>query len=142
MHKMPEFVEECDHFVVLHQAGVARVAAGEVAHQHTFRKLASADAGKDRRAGEPLVLAVAGMHVEINAAQQLALVVRRGVVDIEGVDGLVPHDGVFDGLEGEMEETRRGLEDAGLHLVIREIRTDALRVEVVFCAAVLLTPVG
>ena len=74
MHQVAELVEEGDHLAVLHEAGIAGRAAGEVAHQHAFRKLAAADAGNDGRAGEPLVLALAGMHVEIDAAEQFALV--------------------------------------------------------------------
>ena len=94
MHEVAELVEEGDDVAVLHEAGIAGRAAGEVADEHAFRKLAAANAGNDGPGGEPLVLALARMHVEVDAAEQLALVAGRGVVDVEGVDGGVPDDGV------------------------------------------------
>jgi hypothetical protein len=39
VHQVAELVEEGDDFVVLHQARVAGIAAGEVADQHAFGKL-------------------------------------------------------------------------------------------------------
>ena len=96
MHEVAELMEEDDDFAVLHQAGIAGLSAGEVADQHAFGKLVAADAGNDGPGGEPLVLAFARMHVEVDAAEELALAALGGVVDVEGVDRGVPDDRVVD----------------------------------------------
>ena len=50
-------------------------SAGEVADQRRLGQGAAADAGDHRRGGKPFVLALAGVHVEIETAHQRALVV-------------------------------------------------------------------
>ena len=85
VHQVAELVEESDDVGVLQQAGVAGVAAGEVADQRGLRQRAATDAGDDGRGGEPLVLAFARVHVEIEAADELA-----AVEDLEDRDGGVP----------------------------------------------------
>jgi hypothetical protein len=141
VHEVAELVEEGDDFVVLHEAGVASRATGEVTDQHSLGNLTASDAGNDGRGGEPLVLALARMHVEIDAAKELALRARSGVEDVKGVDGFVPDNRIGDRLEGDMEKARGGFENAVLHLGIGEVGTDALRVKGELGAAVLLAPV-
>ncbi len=138
MHQVAKLVEEDDDLAVLHQSRIAGLAAGEVAHQHSLRKLPATNAGNDGSAGKPFVLAVARVHVEIDAAEQLALVALSGIEDIEGVDGGIPNDGIFYRFEVNMKKPRGGLENSRLHLVVREVGTDRLGIEVVFGAAVLL----
>ncbi len=88
MHQVAELVEEGDHVAVLQQAGVACLAAGEVADQRGLGQGAPADAGDDGRGGEPLVLALAGVHVEVEAAH-----VSAAVEDLEDRNRRVPAGG-------------------------------------------------
>ena len=85
VHQVAELVEEGDHVGVLQQAGIVVIAAGKVADERGLGQVAPADAGDDRRGGEPLVLALARVHVEIEAADQRAV-----FEDIEDRDGRVP----------------------------------------------------
>ena len=110
--------------------------AGEVADERGLGQGAAADAGDDGRGGEPLVLALAGMHVEVEAAYGPA-----PVEDLEDGDGRVPA-GSRRAAELDFEEPGRSLEHAGLDLRIREVGADGLRVEVEGGAAELLVPVG
>ena len=61
------------------------IAAGEVADERGLGQGAAAHAGDDGRGGEPLVLALARVHVEIEAAHELA-----AVEDLEDRDRRVP----------------------------------------------------
>ena len=69
MHEVAELVQEDHDIAVLHQTRVARGAAREVAHQHALGKLAAVNAGGERLGGEPFVLALARMHVEVDAPE-------------------------------------------------------------------------
>jgi hypothetical protein len=71
VHQVAEFVEEGDDVVVLQQARIVFVALREVADQRGLRQRAPANAGDDGRGGEPLVLAIARVHVEIETAHAL-----------------------------------------------------------------------
>ena len=86
MHEMAEFVEERHDLAVLHQSGVPCLSTGEVTHQHSLWKLPAADARNHGRTGEPFVLAIARVHIEIDAAQRLALGAFNGIKDVEGVN--------------------------------------------------------
>src|SRR5579864_5104063 len=108
MHEVAEFVEEDDDLAVLHQAGIARLSAREGADEHPFRKLFACDAWNHGRGGEPLVLAIARMHVEIDSPKEFALVALGGVEDIEGFNRRVPDLGAVDSLERYVEEVRGG----------------------------------
>jgi hypothetical protein len=66
VHQMAELMQEDRYLGVLHQAGVARSAAGKVAHQRALGKLPPGDSRHQRRAREPLILARARVHVEID----------------------------------------------------------------------------
>ena len=136
VHQVAELVEEGDDVGVLQQAGIVGIACGEVADERGFRHGAAADAGDDGRGGEPFVLALARMHVEIEAADGPA-----AVEDLEDGDGRVP-GGRAGRTELDFEEARGGLEDAGLDLRVGEVGADGLGVEVEGGAAELLVPVA
>ena len=73
VHQVAELVEKGDHVGVLQQPGSPGPrSAGEIADERGFRQSAAAYAGDHRRGGEPLVLAFAGVHVEIEPAHSLA----------------------------------------------------------------------
>ena len=136
VHQVAELVKEGDHVGVLQQAGVAVVSAGEVADERGLGQSAAAHAGDDGRGGEPLVLALAGVHVEIEAADRLA-----AVEDIEDRNGGVPA-GRGRAAELDLEQPRGGLQHARLHLRVGKVGTHGVGVEVEGRAAELLVPVG
>ena len=79
VHQVAELVKESDHVLVLQQSrDRLLVARREVADQRCFGQCAATHPGDDWCGGEPLVLALAGMHVEIEAA-----CVPAAVEDIE-----------------------------------------------------------
>jgi hypothetical protein len=65
---------------------------------------------------------------------------RVVVEDVEGFDAGGPDGGVFGACKGDTEEFAGGGEDTGFDLLVGEIGTDGLRVEVVAGAAILLFP--
>ena len=94
------------------------------------------DASDDGRGGEPFVLALAGVHVEVEAAYAPAAIedVEDGNVGVPGGGG--------GGAELYFEEAGGGLKDSGFDLRVGEIGADGLRVEVEGGAAELLIPVA
>ena len=68
VHQMAELVEVGDDVGVLHQRGVARGGLGKVADQRCFGDLAADDSADQGTLGEPLALALAGVHVEVDLA--------------------------------------------------------------------------
>ena len=66
VHEVPELVEERDDLVVLQQAAV------EVADEHALGELRAGDAAHEVELGRVLVLAVARVQVEVDAADALA----------------------------------------------------------------------
>ncbi len=95
------------------------------------------DARNQGRGAEPLVFALAGMHVQIETATQPA-----PVIDVPGAYLGVPDGGVLGSLEADVEEPGRGFENALLYGSIREIGTDRLRIEIEGCPAILLIPIA
>src|SRR5262249_50350000 len=85
VHQMPELVEERHHVAVLKQAWSARIAAWEIADQGSLGHIAPSHAGDDGRCGEPLILALARMHIEMEPADMTAL-----FVDIEHAHRRMP----------------------------------------------------
>src|ERR1035437_8420492 len=85
MHQVAELVKESNDVGVLQQPGIAAVATRKVANESSLRQRAPANSGNDGRGGEPLVLAVARMHVEIEAAHVLV-----GLKYVEHRNRLVP----------------------------------------------------
>ncbi len=73
MHQVAELVEVRDDVGVLQQAGIAFFATREVADERCLGQIAATHAGDDRRGGKPLVFAFARMHVEIEAANEFAV---------------------------------------------------------------------
>src|SRR5208337_2546671 len=122
---MAKFVEEGGDVAVFHQAGIARLAAGEIADERDFGKLLAVFAIENGIGAEPLILAGAGMHVEINAAE-LVLAVEN----VERGDGGIPDDGVLGGLEGDAKELAGDVQDALLDAIVSKIGPRGLRIEV------------
>src|SRR6202030_1147825 len=96
MHEMTELVQEHDHVAVLHEARVAGRAAREVAHQHTLGQLSAVDTEAKRLSGEPLVLALARMHVQVDAPEP-----DLAVEDVVGGDRRMP--GVHTGHRSDVD---------------------------------------
>jgi hypothetical protein len=69
MHEVAELVQEHHHVAVLHEARVPGRAAGEVAYQGAVGELPPVHAEVQGRGGEPLVLALARVHVEVDGAE-------------------------------------------------------------------------
>src|ERR1035441_662638 len=124
VHEVAKFMKIGHHVVVLHEPWVARLAARKVADQCCLRQVASAYARHHGRGGEPLVLAFARVHVEVEAAHQLA-----ALEDLKDSYGRVPR-GLSGWAKFYFEQARGGVEHAGFHLVVGEIRPDRLRIEI------------
>ena len=75
--------------------------------------------------GEPLVLALAGMHVEIEAPGELG-----SVPDLPRAYRWMPHIRILDAPERHLEQLFRGGQHARFHAGIRKIRPNCLRIEV------------
>src|ERR1035441_5984165 len=103
MHQVAELVKESNDVGVLQQPGIAAVATRKVANERSFRQRAPANSGNNRRCGEPLVLAVARMHVEIEAAHVLV-----SIKYLEHRTRLVP------GLCGDRKSTRLNSSHLGI----------------------------
>ncbi len=124
VHEVAELMEERDDVGVLHEAGVVCGGLREVADEGGFRHVAAFDAGDDGRGGEPLVLAFAGVHVEIETTN-----LHSTFNDVKDADGRVPALRIG-AAEFDFEEACGGIEDALLDLRVREVGADGLRVEV------------
>src|SRR5437867_11764435 len=123
---MAELVEVRDDLRVLHERGAGeRRRVREVAAEDAVPALRAADAEPQRRVEEPLVLALARMHVERDAAGGLA--VDR---DIEALHRRMPALLVHDRCERHAEELAVEVEDRLTHAAVLEIGTDLLRIEV------------
>src|ERR1017187_8128307 len=136
MHQVAKLVKESNDVGVLQQPGIAAAATRKVANERSFRQRAPANSGNNRRCGKPLVLAVARMHVEIEAAHVLV-----GIKYVEHRNRLVP------GLCGRgpklhLEQSRRRLQHTSLHLRVWKIRPHGLRIEIKRGAAELLIPIA
>src|SRR6185437_1313957 len=130
VHQVAELVEERHHLAILHQPRIARRAAGEVADQRPLGQLPSTYPRNQRSAREPLVLALARVHVEIDPAELLSLVRTRRVEDVKDIDRWVPGLRVRHFAKLDVKQARRRLQDACLYLVVGEVGPHALRVEV------------
>src|SRR3979490_1835045 len=86
--------------------------------------LLAADAKPQGSVEEPLVLALARMHVERDAARRLT--VDR---DVEALDRRMPALLVHDRCERHAEELAVEIQDRLPHAAVLEIRTDLLRIE-------------
>src|SRR5215831_1065757 len=69
MHEVAELVQEDHDVPVLHESRVARRATREVADQGSLWQLPPVHTEGERLRGEPLVLALARMHVEVDASE-------------------------------------------------------------------------
>ena len=87
VHQVAELVEEGDDVAVLQQAGSSGRSPppGKLQIRAASGRARAAHAGDDGRGGEPLVLALAGMHVEIEASD-----VPASVEDLEDRNSRVP----------------------------------------------------
>ncbi len=80
VHEMAELVEVGDDVGVLQQGGVFVGGLREVADERCFGELLAAHAANKRALGEPLALALARVHVEVDSADgnlQILLRLRR-----------------------------------------------------------------
>ena len=136
VHQVAELVKVSHDIGVLQQARIALVAPGEVADQRGLGQVAPAHAGNDRRGGEPLVLALARMHIEIETADDLAAFehVEDRNRRIPGRRRRTP--------ELDLEQPRRSLQHARLDLRVRKIGPHRLRIEIELRAPKLLVPVA
>ena len=98
MHEVAELVEESFHVAVVHQAGVGGSGHGKVADQDGFGQLLAADAVEHRHHFGVAVLAGARVHVEIEAADGLAV-----IDDDPGFDRGIPCGDVRFLLEADVE---------------------------------------
>src|SRR2546430_10380199 len=103
MHEMAELVQEHHHVAVLHQARVTGRAAREVAHQYTLGQLSAVDTVGERLGGEPLVLACARMHVQVDAAEP-----HLAVEDVVGGDRRMPGAHCGHRFDVDMKQRRGG----------------------------------
>ncbi len=142
VHEVAELMEASDDVGVLQEAGVGGGGLREVANERGFGELMVEDAADEGALAEPLALAFAGVHVEVDAADGLGVGGGGRVVveDGEGFDAGGPDGGVFCAEEDYAEEFAGGGEDAGFDLLVGEVGADGLGVEVVAGAAVLLFP--
>src|SRR4029077_327848 len=110
---------------VLHERGAREGRrVREVAAQDPGPDLLAAHAEPQRAVEEPLVLALARMHVERDAARGLA--VDR---DVEALDRRGPALLVNDRCERHAEELAVEIEDRLAHASVLEVRADLLRIE-------------
>jgi hypothetical protein len=137
VQQVAELVEERVDVVVLAQPGIARLAAGEVADQRRLRDLAALDAGADVELRGMVVLVVARVHVEVEAAGELA-----AIVEFVALDRRIPHRRILHAAELDAEQLGGDVEHALLDLVVRQVRAQLLRVERVVALAHLLGVVG
>src|SRR6202012_793056 len=102
MHQVTELVEIRDNIGVLHQAGIDGIviAARKITYKRSFRNLPSRNARHQRSGAEPLVLALARVHVEIETAH-----VTVAIEDIPRRYRRVPHLGIPSRTELYFEET-------------------------------------
>src|SRR5580704_4149810 len=73
VHQVAELVKERDHVVVLEKARLTRIPSREIADEGGFRQVAAAYSRDHGRSRKPLVFAFAGVHVEIEPADQLTV---------------------------------------------------------------------
>ena len=123
--EVAELVEQGDDLVVLHQA------AGEVAHQHALGQLAAGDALDHVELGGVLELALAGVEVEVDAADPLA-----GQPDVVARHLVVPGAGLLARDRGplEPEQPAGDVEEALADLLEGEVGAHDLAVDVVLLA--------
>src|SRR5215472_11988567 len=121
VHQMAELVKESFRVAVFHQAGVRGSWLREIALQNCFRQLLAADSIKYWSHLRVAVLARTGMHIEIEAAN------GRAVFDhIPGFNLRVPNRGILFPAKADMEKNCGGIQDSLLHLLVGEVRADAL----------------
>src|SRR6266853_3875911 len=137
MHEMTELVQEHHNVTVLHQARVPGRAAREVAHQRTLGELAAVDTEYERLGGEPLVLAFARMHVQVDAAES-----DLTVEDVVGGDRRMPAVHSGHRFDVDVKQRRGGGDHAALDLSVGEVGPYALRVEAELGTPILLLPVA
>ena len=89
VHEVAELVEAGDDVRVLHEAGVAGCGLREVADERGFGELLVEDAADEGALAEPLALAFAGVHVEVDAADGL-VVGGAGRIVVETLKALTP----------------------------------------------------
>src|SRR5271165_547974 len=118
---MAELVKERRDLAVLHQSRLAWLAAGEVADQGSLGQLLPLLAVEKLVRAEPLVLAGARVHVEIDPPQLLV-----AVVHVKGADRWVPNGRVRHWFEGDVKQLRCDFENSSLHPVVGEVRPRGL----------------
>ncbi len=132
---MAEFVEERLHVAVLHQPG-RMIARGHVHHQRGHRHATPGDAIAQRYRIGVVVLARARVRIEIEAADQLAVIKH-----LERLDLRIPQRGL-PGADLDAEQVLRQLEDAVAHVVVGEILARLLPVIGIVALLHLLAQIG
>ena len=133
VEQVAELVEQRAHVAVLEQAGIAGLAAGEVADQRGLGDLAAGHAAAHVELRRVAVLVGARVHVEVEAPDHLP-----ALHHLPALDRRVPHRRVRAAAKAHAEQPRREVEHALEHALERQVGPHLARVEVVLGAAHLL----
>src|SRR5262245_55350014 len=124
--KVAKLVEEGDHILVRHQPGISGLAPRQITDESGLGQIAMRRADPNEEMRSMLVFALARMHVEVEPPDQ-----APPFEHFPPLDRAVPDRWIDHTTECDTEEPARNVEHSLLHLVIREIGADELRIEVV-----------